>query len=314
MPHHPIHTLATCIVTGLACLILISPLTADPMDEQAGDPPGTHQQHVDETIALMNNDADANAVIDELFAYVDYYLDIGYGHVGGYDRHFKAITEPPGIFAEAYQAWLARQLAMINDLLRHCEPRGYELASGYIDFKDVGYGPVITKSEDELLAESEEFGEAYQAWRIRDAIRRALRGDDEAEPVEATGDWESLLATLRHGDHAEQAEAAAVLGALDTNQIKSTRLLALLEDEESLVRFWATSMLLKDPQHAASAEDHFVTGLEDESWPVRHLCAEALNQINSRAARAEIAEILAEETNPTQKWPSKEELSKGSKE
>jgi hypothetical protein len=280
------------------------------MDDLHGYPPGTHQQHIDETIALMENDANAAVVIGHIYAYIEGYSDIDeYGPLGtSLDHYFDELTQPPGHFSQAYQSWLVRELARINDQLRHCEPRGYNLASGYLTFRDDEYGPVSTKSQDELLAESEEFGEAYQAWRIRDTIRRLLRGDAEADPVEAISDWESLLATLRHGDHEEQSEAAALLGPLDPNQVKPARLLELLDDEESLVRFWATAMLLKNTEQAAATEDRLVAGLQDESWPVRRLCAEVLNHINSRAAQEEVADLLADEADTTQKWPSKEQL------
>lgn len=287
------------VVAAVCCQ---APLAADEMDEANGDPPGTHQGRVDNIIEMLDNDADPNVVVPQIFDYVDYYIDIGYQRLG--IDHYGAVTRAPGVFGEAYEGWERRLRLRIRDLLRRCDPRGFKEALDYIEFYEEGYGEVITLTPQEKVEQSEEFGAAYKRWKWRDQARQRLRDGDggEAEVVEAVGD---LLGTLRDedADPAARLEAAGRLGTISAGDVEMRLLRQLLGDEDSLARYWAAALLVRLGPAALEAEEELLAGLEDESWPLRHVCAAVLSSAGQRAGDEVMDELLDQQEEEVDRWP-----------
>ena len=276
---------------------------ADEMDDANGDPPGTHQGRVDNIIEMLENDAAPDEVIPEIYNYVDYYLDVGYQEVG--IDHFANATKPPGIFGEAYQGWDRRQRLRIRDRLRRCEPGGLEEAMAYIEFYDVGYGPVITLTWEERVEQSEEFGAAYRRWKWRDEARDLI-GKGEGGDAPDAGALGGLLDVLvdEKADPDERLGAAGELGAAEADGIDERFLLEALRDEDSLVRFWAATMVGRRAVRAGPFGGIIAEGLEDHSWPARLAFARALLHIGGDGRDA-ARQLLDERPEETHKWPEK---------
>jgi len=293
-------------VMGLfaATVLLWSTAGADPMDDEAGDPPGTHQGRVDNIIEMLENDADPNDVIPEIYNYVDYYLAIGYQNVG--IDYFAQATNPPGVFAEAYAGWERRLRLEIRDLLRNCDPQGLEEAIAYLEFYDVGYGPVITLTWEERVEQSEEFGAAYKRWKWRDEARDLIdKGDGEdATDSEMVGDLLDVL-TDEQADPVERLDAAGALGAVDAEALAERFLLEALQSEDSLVRFWAATMVGRRAVRAGPFGGIIVDGLQDHSWPARQAFARALLHIGGAVEQNLANQVLEEEGETTRVWPAR---------
>jgi HEAT repeat protein len=90
--------------------------------------------------------------------------------------------------------------------------------------------------------------------------------------------------------------------------LKERLLREALQNEDSLVRFWAVIMVGRMAERAGPFAEIIVEGLADESWPTRRAFAEVVLQKGDGPTN-EAQQILEEEVFEGRTWP--ERLEKG---